>query len=90
MIKIVLSKKAKKQLKKIPAYIAVKLQKWSEDVEEFGIEEVRKIPGRHDEPLSGSRKGQRSTRLSKDYRAFYIESNNKITINVIEVNKHDY
>jgi hypothetical protein len=32
---------------------------------------VRKVPGFHDEPLSGKRFGQRSLRLSKSYRAFY-------------------
>jgi hypothetical protein len=33
---------------------------WVDDVEERGLEEVRKIPGWHDEPLKGERKGQRS------------------------------
>ncbi len=35
-------------------------------------------------------KGQRSFRLSKAYRGFYIEHNGNIIIEVIEVNKHEY
>lgn len=54
--------------------------------------EVRKIPGYHDEPLKGTRTGQRSIRLSKAYRAIYeIDQEGKIEIvKVLEVNKHDY
>ncbi len=56
----------------------------------LGIEEIRKISGYHDEPLQADRKGLRSIRLSKSYRAFYIEYQNDIIIEVIEVNKHEY
>ena len=77
MIKIVLSKKVKKQLRKIPSYIAVKLQKWSEDVEEFGIEEVRKIPGRHDEPLSGVGKVRDQPDCQKTIELFILKATTK-------------
>jgi len=90
MNQVIINKKAQKQLKKLPGYIVRKLQKWAEDVEKFGIEEIRVIPGYHDEPLKGERSGQRSIRLSKAYRAFYIEHDGTIIIEVIEVNKHDY
>lgn len=70
--------------------IVRKLQIWPEQVEIMDIIEVRKISGYHDEPLYRERVGQRSVRLSKAYRAFYVEHDNKITIKVIEVNKHDY
>ncbi|MBW1759830.1 MAG: hypothetical protein JRI88_05880 [Deltaproteobacteria bacterium] len=42
------------------------------------------------EPLKGKRFGQRSVRLSKAYRAIYIEKQESIIIEVIEVSKHDY
>ena len=79
-------------------HIVRNLQKWALQVEELGIEEIRKIPGYHDEPLRGDREGQRSVRLSRSYRAFYIEySENDQTqqesINIVsveEVSKHDY
>ena len=57
-----------------------------------GLEEIRKIPGYHDEPLHGERRGQRSIRLSRGYRAIYIvKSDNSIEfVSVEEVNKHEY
>jgi proteic killer suppression protein len=52
----------------------------------------RKYKGFHDEPLKGQRKGQRSVRLSKGYRAIYqeITPGNYEIIEIIEVNKHEY
>jgi Txe/YoeB family toxin of Txe-Axe toxin-antitoxin module len=62
-----------------------------ERVEEFGIDEVRKIKGFHDEPLKGDRIGQRSIRLNRSYRAIYKESPGKVEIIIIlEVHNHDY
>jgi len=90
MNQVIFNKKARKQLKKLPVHIVTKLQTWAEQVEMMGIDAIRKIPGYHDEPLKGNRDGQRSVRLSKAYRAFYIEHGGTITIEVIEVNKHDY
>lgn len=61
-------------------------------VERVGLAEVRKLSGYHDEPLKGTRKGQRSIRLNRAYRAIYIEhKDGKIQIvEVIEVSKHEY
>lgn len=81
-----------KELRKLPHFIVRKLNKWARDVEKFGIEAIRKVPGYHDEPLHGQRKSQRSIRLSRGYRAIYIEHNDgdiKI-ISIEEVSKHDY
>ena len=82
----------KKSLKKIPNHVVNKLLYWAKSVESLGIEEVRKHPSYHDEPLKGERKGQRSIRLSKAYRVFYRESKNGEIhlILVEEVNKHEY
>lgn len=65
---------------------------WVHAVGQYGLREVRKISGYHDEPLKGERKGQRSIRLSKGYRAIYIidDSGNTEIVEIIEVNKHDY
>lgn len=84
--------KVRKQLKRLPLHIVRNLQRWALQVETLGIAEVRKISGYHDEPLSRTRKGQRSVRLSKHYRAFYTEMEDRQVkiINVEEVNKHDY
>ena len=88
--RIVIFKFAEKQLKKIPQAINESLRYWAETVERTGIRETRKLSGYHDEPLKGSRKGQRSIRLNKAYRAIYIETVEGIEITVIEVNKHEY
>jgi proteic killer suppression protein len=59
---------------------------------EIGLEEVRKIPGFHDEPLVGRRRGMRSIRLSRAYRAMYrlVRDGNIELVSIEEVSKHDY
>ena len=87
-----LTKSAQKDLTKIPDYIKIKLLLWVDSVEQFGIYQVRKVPGYHDEPLKGSRVGQRSVRLSKAYRVIYImnKKDEMEIISIEEVNKHEY
>lgn len=89
---VFLSKKAEKQLQKLPQNIKEAVFLWAKTVEKIGIYETRKCSGYHDEPLKGSRADQRSVRLNRAYRLFYEETNKQIeiTILVIEVNKHDY
>lgn len=80
-----------KVLSKLPKHVLVKLHLWITLVGEHGLDEVRKIPGYHDEPLSGVRIGQRSIRLNKTYRAFYrIEKNTVEFVDVFDVNAHKY
>lgn len=92
IFKVILSKPAKQDLLKVPTHIVRKLQAWVDEIENAGLSEARKMPGYHDEPLKGKRLGQRSIRLSKAYRAIYVEDREgKIEIvKVLEVNKHDY
>lgn len=82
----------KKDLHKLPKHIVEKLNTWVFDVELHGLYEVRKIPSYHDEPLKGNRKGQRSIRLNKAYRAIYTTtSEGTVTLVIVEeVNKHEY
>ena len=58
----------------------------------IGMLEARKLSGFHDEPLKGKRRGQRSIRLNRAYRAIYMEaaSEDIIIVEVIEVTKHEY
>jgi len=80
-----------KDASKSPVYIAIKLQDCVEDVESRGLDEVRKIPGYHDEPLSGELRGFRSIRLNKAYRAYYRVIDGKVRFVSIErVDKHEY
>ena len=81
-----------KDLEKIPFYIVVKFQRWVKAVECQGLEETMKIPGFHDEALRGERKGQRSIRLNRSYRAIYIRTNEDeiVIVKVLKVSKHEY
>jgi proteic killer suppression protein len=89
---VVVSDGAQRDLRKTPAPIRRKLAIWVEAVHDDGLENVRKIAGYHDEPLKGDRKGQRSIRLSRAYRAIYeIHSDGTVEfVSIEEVNKHDY
>jgi toxin HigB-1 len=88
---VVISRRAEKDLRKVPERIAVKFAAWRDAVQRTGLQEVRKIPGYHDEPLHGDRKGQRSIRLSGGYRAIYIVKKDSIEfIEVHEIHNHAY
>jgi proteic killer suppression protein len=86
------SPRARKQLKKAPPHIVVSFARWSDAVEEVGLLEVRRRPGYHDEPLRGTRSGQRSIRLSRKWRAIYVitDGGEVEFISVEEVTPHDY
>jgi len=80
-----------KVLAKLPKQVLVKLHLWITLVGEHGVEEVRKISGYHDEPLMGTRAGQRSIRLNESFRAFYRVVDGAIEfIDVFDVNHHEY
>jgi len=87
-----LTKQATKDLKKVPKHVALKLRAWIDDVWHRGWQSVKSVPGYHDEALKGKRKGQRSIRLSRSYRAIYEidEAGDIHFIRVLEVNKHEY
>ncbi len=89
---VVIASPAKKQLSRVPVHVAVKLGAWIRLVELCGLRDARRVPGFHDEPLRGKRKGQRSIRLSRKYRAIYTlsEQGNVELVTVEEVTPHDY
>jgi len=92
MIKTVeISRRAQKDLKKVPVHIGMGLRQWVASVEKVGLETVQKQLGYHDEALKGQRKGQRSIRLNRSYRAIYRVVRDSVQFILIdEVNKHDY
>jgi proteic killer suppression protein len=89
---VVLSRRARKDLSSIPRHLVTKLLEWVDQVQTNGLEITRTRPGFHDEPLKGRRKGQRSIRLSRAYRAIYVVCGDGSLefVSVEEVNKHDY
>lgn len=90
--RVEIGKGAQRQMQRIPRPIVENLAAWVDDVETRGLEEVRKIPGYHDEPLKGDRRGQRSIRLSRAYRAIYIigKDGGVEFVSIEEVSKHGY
>ena len=91
-----IGRKARKQLQRVPARIVDALETWVGLVEEEGLEQARKVPGYHDEPLRGNRKGQRSVRLNRAYRLIYEvvredDGTSRIEfVSIEEVTKHEY
>ena len=65
---------------------------WIEAVEEDGLEATRRVPGFHDEALKGNRRGQRSIRLSRQWRAIYesCTEGGVQLVSVEEVTPHVY
>jgi proteic killer suppression protein len=90
--RVELTRRAEKQVRRIPVHVGEKLSHWVYLVMEIGLEEVRKIPGFHDEPLVGRRHGMRSVRLSRAYRALYrvVPQGDIEVVCVEEVSKHGY
>ncbi len=88
---VVVTKRAAKDLGKTPRHVVDKLFAWARAVEAKGIEEVRKVPGFHDEPLKGDRAGQRSIRLSRQWRAIYVIVDGQVEfVEIQEVTPHGY
>jgi proteic killer suppression protein len=90
--RVAIGRTAEKQLRKAPPHITAKLLQWIDLVEEEGLEEARRIPGYHDEALHGTRRGQRSIRLSRSWRAIYVLMvwGHREVVRVEEVHKHEY
>ena len=80
-----------KDLVKMPKPLVIKFQKWVDDIEKYGLEEVRKVRGWHDHTLKGDRTGQRAIYLNKKWRAVYVIQAGEVKIvKVIEVHPHEY
>ena len=84
------SKKAQKQLKKVPKNILKEYEAWKTVIELSGPKAIREIPGYHDHALKGELTGARSSYLNKQWRVIYIKNGQKIEIYVLEVNPHEY
>lgn len=84
------NKAFEKCLRRVPDFIRKKVIFWIFLVESKGLAEVMKSPGFHDEPLSGKRHGQRSVRLNRAYRLIYRVVEDRVHVELVEVNKHEY
>lgn len=91
-MEVKISKNAVKSLKKAPIQAQRKYRSWLKDLAELGLTKTRKIPGYHDEPLAGKKKGRRSIRLNKKWRLEYTLEKDIFGnwIMILEVHPHDY
>ena len=88
MDRVILTKKAVKDIKSLPQHIKERFFNFIETIEDVGYIETLKYPSYKDESLIGKRKGQRSARLNRSYRVIYkLERED---IDILEINKHDY
>lgn len=79
-----------RQLDRVSEPIRAKVRLWVRLVETLGISQVRRRPGFHDEPLKGTRSGQRSVRMNRSYRLIYVETAGHLELLLLEISKHDY
>lgn len=80
----------RKVCRKLPATVVKKYELWKAIVFRHGPEKLREFPGFHDEGLKGSRKGQRSSRLSLQHRVIYRVEGETVTVFVLEITPHKY
>jgi len=83
-------KNINKACNKLPGHIVEKYELWKSIVFRHGPEKLKEFPGFHDEALKGQRKGQRSSRLSLQYRVIYSVERDVVTIYVLEITPHHY
>lgn len=76
--------------RKLPAVVLKKYELWKNLVFRHGPGILGQFPGFHDEKLRGEREGQRSSRLSLQYRVIYTVEHEVVTVYVLEITPHDY
>ena len=79
-----------KVCRKLPETIVKKYELWKDIVFRHGPEKLKEFPGFRDEFLKGGRKGQRSSRLSLQYRVVYSVERETVTVFVLEIMPHSY
>lgn len=76
--------------RKLPPKIVKKYELWKNIVFRHGPDKLREFPGFHDEKLKGDRLGERSSRLSLQYRVIYKVEKQTVTVFVLEITPHEY
>jgi proteic killer suppression protein len=89
-MKVVIAPSAYKTLSKAPNHVQRKFEEWVRQLDAMGLQRTSQQKGWHDEPLKGSRKGQRSIRLNNQWRAIYTIEQHQLYCHVLEVTPHDY
>ena len=79
-----------KQLASAPGEIQKRYEKWLDIATISGPPGLRAIRGFHDEALSGTWSGYRSSRLNIQYRVIYRALFEEQLFQVVELTPHDY
>lgn len=79
-----------KACRKLPQSVVKKYELWKGIVFRHGPDKLREFPGFHDEKPKGDRAGQRSSRLSLQYRVIYSVEKEIVTVLVLEITPHKY
>ena len=79
-----------KTCRKLPRETVKKYELWKNLVFRHGPDKLREFPGFHDEKLRGDRHGERSSRLSLQYRVIYTVEKEIVTVQVLEITPHKY
>jgi len=79
-----------KSCRKLPPAIVKKYELWKNLVFRHGPDKLKEFPGFHDEKLKGDHAGQRSSRLSLQYRVIYSVEKDIVTVFVLEITPHNY
>ena len=76
--------------RKLPLQVVKKYELWKEIVYRHGPEMLREFSGFRDESLAGELAGQRSSRLSLQYRVIYSVEREVVTVYVLSITPHKY
>lgn len=79
-----------KYFRKIPLQVKKKYELWKDLIFRHGPSILKEFPGFHDEKLKGERRGQRSSRLSLQYRVIYSVEKDMVAVYVLEITPHKY
>jgi mRNA-degrading endonuclease YafQ of YafQ-DinJ toxin-antitoxin module len=78
------------RVRRLPAEILKRYEKWKDIVRISGPLGLRSIKGFRDEMLHGEWQGHRSSRLGLQFRVIYRISQQEVLVEVIDITPHDY
>lgn len=79
-----------KQLTSAPKEILMRYEKWKDVATLSGPPGLRLIKGFHDETLSGTWRGYRSSRLGQQWRIIYCVIAEELLFRVVSITPHEY
>lgn len=79
-----------KIIAKLPLDVVKKYELWKDIVYRHGPDKLREFIGFHDEKLKGEFEGNRSSRLTIQYRVIYSIEKESVSVYVIDITPHKY